>query len=308
MILTGPAGAANLAAMFQGFQTLYLDAYQASEVVWPKIASRTPSNAVSETYGWLAALPGMKKFLGEITLEKLSAHGHTINNDEWYDAVAVKELDIRTDRLGIYGPRFTALGQVAKQHPDEIFAELLAKGFTLPCYTGKNFFDSDHEPKKGGKKFTNKGTKKLSATNFETAKASLSGRMNAEGRSMKLGKALLLVVTPEDEATARRILIADVDASGATNINKGSASLLVMPELNSFITGSNRPWFLLETGKAIKPMTLQVVMEPELIAQDKPNDQGMFNNHEARYQAYGIYGAGYLLPELAYGSDGSAAA
>ena len=80
---------------------------------------------------------------------------------------------IERDKLGIYNGFLTAMGKSARRHPDKLLAAALVAGFTTPCYTGKNFFDADHEPQKGKGKFTNKGTKKLSAANYAAAVATL---------------------------------------------------------------------------------------------------------------------------------------
>jgi phage major head subunit gpT-like protein len=303
---------ANLDAAFAGFRTQYLDAYQGSEPTWPKFAMRSPSNAASETYAWLGAIPGMKKLAGEVATKKLAGHGYTITNDEYADAVEVSEKDIKTDRIGIYNPMFQALGTAAKQHPDELFAHLLVDGFTNLGYTGGAFFSANQEPVVGGTKFSNAGTKKLSATNFKTARTSIRGRRNAEGRAMKLGKQLLLIVCPDDEDLADELLVAERTSAGATNVLRGKADILVLPELTTYAAEGALPWFVMDVGQPVKPFIFQVVEEPsDLLRQDRSNGQvsdAVFDLHVFRYQAYGIYAAGYGLPELAYGSTGADAA
>jgi len=207
------------------------------------------------------------------------------------------------------------MGLAAKQHPDELVANLLINGFTSPCYTGKNFFDLNHEPQKGGSKFSNKGTKKLSVDNFTAARANIKGRLNAKGRPMNLGKKLLLIVSPANETLARQILQADfiqqtatnkagtenIGAAAVTNVNKGTAELLVWPQL----AANPDAWFLLETGFPIRSLIFQVNKEATLQALTQPGSDHVFKKHEFLYQAYGRYNAGYGLPELAYGSTGA---
>jgi len=303
----------TLSKLFTGFRAIYLEAYHGTAAVTAAIAMRMQSDAIIEEYDWLGAFPGMKEFIDEVQIENLTAHGFTIRNKEWYDIVAVKELHIKTDKNGIYAPRFKALGAAAAQHPDELVAKLLIDGFTGLSYTGKAFFAADHEPLAGGTKFSNSTNKKLSRANFRTARTNLTGRMNAKGRSMKLGKKLVLVVTPEDEPLAKEILMADKVAdggAGVTNIDKDTATILVLPELKNYVANAaDRPWFLLETGYELLPFIMQYVEEPNtIIALDRPDSDTVFHNHEYRYQAYGIYNCGYGLPELAYGSSGTNAA
>lgn len=70
----------------------------------------------------------------------------------------------------------------------------------------------------------------LDATNYAAARTALLS-MKADG-----GKPLgvmpdLLVVGPSNESAAKKILVAEKDANGATNINNGTAQILVVPYL-----------------------------------------------------------------------------
>lgn len=296
---------ANLAALYKGYRTQFLEAYQGAKPIWPGLAMKTTSTAAEEIYHWLGAVPGMRKLIDEIQIRNLAAHKYTITNDEFESTIAVKQADIERDTYGIYNPLMQSLGLAAAQHPDELVAALLAEGFDNECYTGKNFFDTDHEPQKGKTKFSNVGTKKLSAANFQTARANIKGRLNAQGRAMNLGVDLLLIVSPKYEATARQIVVADRDPSGATNVNAGTARLLVWSQLAAL---NEDAWFLIETGYPVKPFIFQEEKAATLESLTSPDSDHVFKKHEFLYQAYGRYNAGYGLPELAYGSDGSQAA
>lgn len=296
---------ANLAALFKGYRVQFLEAYQGAKPIWQQLAMRSPSTAAEEIYHWLGAVPGMRKLVDEIQIRNLAAHKYTIANDEFESTVAVKQADIERDTYGIYNPLFQAMGLAGAQHPDELVAALLANGFTTLCYTGKNFFDADHEPQAGGTKFSNKGTKKVSAANFETARANIKNRLNAKGRSMGLGVDLLLVVSPTYEATARKIVVAEKVDSGNTNVNQGTARLLVWPQLTAV---AEHAWFLIETGYPVKAFIHQVERDAQLASLTSMDSDHVFKKHEYLYQAYGRYNAGYGLPELAWGSTGADAA
>lgn len=181
---------ANLRGIFTGFRVTFMEAYQAhQEGILEKLAFRTTSTAAEEVYHWLGALPGMKELIDEIRIENVKAHNYTVANREFEDTVAVKEADIERDRLGIYTPLMGMMGAVAAQHDGQELAALLVAGFSEKCYTGKNFFDTNHEPIKGGTKFTNVLTKKLSQANFRAERAKIKQRKNAAGRVMGLGRA-----------------------------------------------------------------------------------------------------------------------
>lgn len=295
---------ATLAALFKGYRTQYLEAYQAGQPFWPRFAMRSPSSAAEEIYHWLGAVPGMRKLVDEIQIRNLSAHRYTIVNDEFESTAAVKEADIERDTFGVYNPLFAAMGMAAAQHPDELLGALMVAGFATECYTGKNFFDSNHEPKKGGTKFSNAGTKKLSAANYRIARANIKSRLNAEGRPMNLGRDLVLVVSPTYESTGREILQAEKIGNN-TNVDRGTAKLEVWPQLSA---AGEHYWFLIETGYPVKPFIHQVEKEPTLASLTNMESDHVFKKHEYLYQAYGRYNAGYGLPELAYGSTGADAA
>jgi phage major head subunit gpT-like protein len=305
---------ANLTALFKGYRTLYMDAYQGSAPVSGPLYQMVPSAAKSEQYNWLGAVPGMKRFRGEVQIENLSAEKWQIDNDEWENTVSVPQFDIEVDSYGVYNPRFSAMGIAAQQHKDELAGLLLVGGFDNLCYTGKNFFDYNHAPLVGGTTFTNASHAPLNQTTYRAARQRIKGRLNAKGRAMGLGVKLLLVVPPNLESTARTIIIADTaiqanaDGSavaGVTNVDKGTAEILVLPQLGA---DSETAWFLIEVGYPIKPFAWQVNKEPVLISQTNPEIDSVFVNHVFRYQAYGRYNAGYFLPELAEGSDGTGAA
>ncbi len=309
---------ANLANLTRGFRVIYEKAYQAGSPQYQDITLTVPSTNKEEIYDFLGAISGMKELVDEIQLENLSANGFTVKNKEWENTIAVKELDIVTDRLGLYAPLFATMGDVAAQHPDELMADLMINGFTSPCYTGKNFFDANHLPLQNGTPFTNKATYKLSAASFDAARTNIKSRLNAKGRPMNLGRKLILVVAPQNETLGKQILQADYVAQTAQNVagteniasaavsntRKGDATLKVWPQL----AANPNMWFLLEVGYVMRPFLLQNIFMPRLVAVNQPGDSYVVLNHKFIYQAYGIYNAGYGMPEFAFGSTGATAA
>lgn len=301
MIITTEA----LEAINKGFKSLFLEAYHGGTS--PKVdvfAMLSTSSSEEEIYGWLGALPGLRELVDEIQIANLVEHAYGIKNKEWERTIAVKRTKIERDNLGVYSPLFTAMGLAARAHPDQLLADALLNGFDRKCYTGKNFFDSNHEPVKGKVKFSNVGTKKLSAANFETARENIKSRLNPEGEPMDLGLDLRLVVSPKNESLGRQIIIADSLAGGGTNVNKGTATLEVWPRL----AADPEAWFLLDVGHPVKPFINQVEVETEFTSIDNPRDHHVFVKKEFLHQAYRRGNLGYGLPELAYGSDGTTAA
>lgn len=301
---------ANLRNLYTSYKALFFKGYQAApDPVVNEIVMRTTTTAAEVVHHWLGAFPGMKEFMGEITIENVKAHNYTIANKEWFDAIAIKQADVERDEaggVGLYGPRFSVMGDVAKQHEGSMCASLLCNGFTLKCYTGKNFFDEDHDPLGDGKfKFTNAGTKKISQANYRDAITNLQTRKNAAGRVLNLGRDMVLLTSVKNRATGLEILKAERSANGATNVDMGSARLSLWPEIDAINPDF---WCVYDAAFPMKPIILQDEKALELLAQDKPDDDCVFNNHEFRYQAYKRQGFGFGLPEVAWASTGEDAA
>lgn len=295
--------AATVAALNKGYKVLFLESFQGAPVLWDKIASRLTTGAKQVVYNWLGAVPGLRELVGEVVIQNLSACEWTLTNKEFESTVSVKQQDIETDQAGIYNPLMQAMGLAGAQHPDELVGTLLNNAFTALDYTGSAFFaqNKKHEPNNSkSATFTNKGTGVLSDANYSIAKANLKGRKNAQGRSMKLGRQMQLVVPPALEDTALKLVKATTTAAGATNIQQGTAEVVVLPELTS-----DTAWFLLDASFPIKALAVQIEKPVEFNALTDPNSDHVFLKKEFLYQAYGRHTAAYMLPQLAYGSTGA---
>ncbi|WP_052361954.1 Mu-like prophage major head subunit gpT family protein [Geminisphaera colitermitum] len=310
MIITTTA----LAGIQRGFRKLYDGGLaKVGEPRINKFALRAPSTGAEETYGWLGALPSMRKLVGEVNIRNLVDHGWAVKNDEFDVTAAVARKDIERDKLNLYTNFFSAMGQNAGRHPDKLLAAAMVNAFDTKCYTGKNFFDTDHAPQKGKAKFTNKTTAKLSIESFVAARTNMKSRVDAEGEPVNDDPDLTLVVSPQNEALARQILEADfiqqtakngdavVGGSAVTNVNKGTAKL----EVWSRLSANPNYWFLFDLGAVVKPFVFQVEKETEFNSVDDLTDSHVLLKHEFLYQAYGRYNVAALVPELAYGSTGA---
>ena len=295
----------SLSAVYRGYRVIFLEALHSAAPMGMPLAMKTPSTAAEEVYHWLGAVPGMKELIGEIAINNLAASNYTIRNKEWVDTIGVKQASIERDTYGVYNAQFQAMGQAGAEHPDELLANLLIGGFTTLDYTGKNFFDTNKLHDTGhATTFSNKATAALTSASFEIGRTNIKSRLNAEGRPMNLGRKLVLVVPPALESVGRQILQADYvqGASAAiTNVNKGTAELMIWPRL----AAQPAYWFLLDIGSAVKPLIFQEEKPIALTSLTNPESDHVFKNHEFLYQGYGRYNAGYGLPQLAYGSNGT---
>jgi phage major head subunit gpT-like protein len=293
-----------------GFRAVFLKAYEGATPEWQMAAMEVPSTNASETYEFITAIPAVKELLGEANLEQFASAGFTILNKEWEATAEVPIADIERDKIGLFAPTFQEMADSARWHPQELVADLLNGGFTTTLdYTGTAFFAANKkynpaDKSKGAPTFTNSGTAALTHDSLSAARASLRSRKNAKGKSLRLGRKFVLIVPPALETTALKLqnaeLIQSADgAASETNTLRGTFETLVMPELTS-----DTAWFLIEAGRAIKPMIVQMEKRPEFIAADNMKDAAIVKTKKFLYQSYGRYNAAPAFPQLAYGSTG----
>jgi len=143
--------AAALSSLFSGYRLLFQQAFSAAPSYWQRVAMLSPSTTAEEHYPWLADIGGLREWLGDRVVKALALHDYTIRNKPFEKTIGIKRSAIEDDTYGIFGPRFTMLGDAAARHPDTLVFELLAAGFATACYDGQYFFDSDHPVEINGK-------------------------------------------------------------------------------------------------------------------------------------------------------------
>lgn len=287
-----------LRGIFTGFKTIFSKVFEATKPMYEKIATKVPSTAGEESYKWLGNIPKMREWIGDRQIKNLTASDYTIKNKDFEATVSVSKNDIEDDRIGLYSPSVQMLAQSAAQHPDDLVFSLLHGGFSNKCYDGKEFFSDAH--KVGKKTVSNKGTAKLSTASYEAARAAIMSLTDDEGRPLKIIPDTL-VVPPALEKTAREILIAD-QINGTTNINKGTAEPLMLPDL----AGNDTEWYLLCTSMPVKPFIYQERKAPQFISLTMDNDENVFMRKEYVFGADSRGNAGYGFWQMAYGSTGTA--
>lgn len=291
---------ANMNNIYVGFKTIFNRAFEGAKPQYMKIATVVPSSTKMESYKWLGKVPRMREWIGERIIQNLGAYEYTILNKPFEVTIGLDREDIEDDTIGIYTPILESLGQSAAMHPDEIVIPLLPDGFTKKCYDGRPFFDDGHKEGKSGMQ-SNKGTAKLSAVAYGAARAAMMSLKDDQGNPLSVVPNLL-VVSPQLEGEARKILLADqIDAT--TNIYKGTAELLVLNDLSAYPA----MWFLLDISKPVKPLIFQQRKKPEFVSKDNIKDDNVFFNKEFVYGVDSRDNAGYGLWQLAYGSNGTSA-
>ncbi|RWE48547.1 MAG: hypothetical protein EOS79_08410 [Mesorhizobium sp.] len=136
--------AANLDALRAGFSTAFQAGLGQAPSQWQRVATRFNSTTRKNKYGWLGDLPGMREWVGPRQVHGLKQYDYEIENKPYEETIGVDRDDIEDDNLGIYAPRFTAMGRAVGSSKDTLVFAALKAGFATECYDGQNFFDTDH--------------------------------------------------------------------------------------------------------------------------------------------------------------------
>lgn len=134
----------NLSILYRAFSTAFQAGFAGYESQWKIVATEIPSTTSENVYGWLGQIPRMREWIGDRVIKNLLLHDYAIRNKTFEVTVAVPRPDVEDDQYGTYTPLMTEMGRSASEHPDELTFSLLKRGFSLPCYDGQYFFDTDH--------------------------------------------------------------------------------------------------------------------------------------------------------------------
>lgn len=289
----------NLHGIYVGFNTIFNKAFTESEPQYQRIATITPSTTSEETYAWLGDIPGMKEWVGDREIQNLSTSDYTIKNKRFELTVGIPSEAIDDDKIALYNPSIQMLGQSAAMHPDELTFGLVKNGFKEKCYDGEAFFSENH--KVGKKTYSNMGKKKLSMDSYAEARASMMSLVNSKNRPLKLIPDIL-VVPPALEGIGRKILMAD-EIEGTTNTMKGTAEILVVPDL----AGNDTAWYLMCTNRPIKPLIYQERQKAKFVSKTSDTDDNVFFEKKYIYGVDSRGNAGFGFWQMAFGSTGEVA-
>lgn len=261
------------------------------------------SSASEELYGWLKDLPELAKNPDEIKFHQVELEGHSIKNDEFKVGIEIPRHAIEDDQYGMFSNVAQKLGQNGQSAPDYEFLTLLPLLFTTAkAYTTKTFFATDH--KIGSVTFSNKGTKKLSAANFQDGYAALRGMKKGTGQPMFTlldPSKVFLLVGENYEATADSIVKLDTLSTGGRNPNYNKAKVVVIP-------GLGHSWMIFDCSDMVTPVIFQDRIPLELTTAMSLTDEAVLNQDVFKWKARRRFALGTGEPRRAYGSTGADAA
>lgn len=296
-------------AVRKTFSLVYQQGYDAVQPWAPRIATSAPSNNRENVYGFLAKLPTMREWVGDRVLNNIAEHDFTVTNRDYELSIEVDRNDIEDDNFGVHTPKLEMMGMAARKQFDYLLVSLLQGGQSALCYDGQNFFDTDHPNSKfdaatGSQRNYYSTGRALTLDNYVAMRAEMMGYLGEDGKPLAVTPSLL-IVPPQLEHVAKQITMADlvINTTGATpaagaaamtNVMRGTAEVLMVPELASQAT----TWYLVDASKPMKPFVTQTRKAPQFV------NLGEGSEHAARTKKF-MYGvdmrgaAGYGLWFLA---------
>lgn len=273
----------------KGFSKVFNEALKGQNEDYKKLVTEIKATTISVDYRWLGDIPNMREWVGERTLSELSSQSYIIAKKNWETSIKIDRDDILYDNIGIVKPRIQAMAQECVEHYNELVFGLIEQNGK--CFDGKAFFSTDHQV--GSATYKNSLTLALTQENLLAARAEMRGLTNEHGKPLMI-RPNLLVVPPELETTALKILKQSTLANGESNITKDLCELLVCDRLSDA-----KSWYLFDTTRTLKPLILQINKRPEFVAQDKLDSEANFMRRELRYGVDTEDNAGYGLWQMA---------
>jgi phage major head subunit gpT-like protein len=274
-----------------------------------QLATTLSSSGKSSKYPIMGGLTALREWQGERHFENFSRYAYEIANKTFEKSVGIDVDDIDDDQLDGYSMLATEIGYQAAQWPQDLIAAVLKAGGTSLCWDSQFFFDTDHpvDPNDAtlgvyANLFTSTA---LTATNLNTVMSNMMLIAARDGRPAGFGKSgkMLLVVPPQLKKTALEITVAETlinsggTASG-TNVMRGMADVLVIPELGVGGGANATTWYLADVGHIVKPFIFQQRMSPQVTAMNGATDPSVFYKNQAHWGVKARGAAGYSMPWL----------
>lgn len=290
-------------ATIQALQTTvdmrFQEAYQSTDLWIDSVASTMTSSVDIDTYAWATQIPQMREWLGPRIINNLTNEEYTLKNRDWEDTVGLDRNNIMDDKIGLFTNHVVPeLGRQAARHPQTQIA-LQMENTTDLSFDGLTFFNASHPLDPAGVQSNLITSNPLTLANYETSYQAFTAHTGADGLPLQT-RSTILVVPPQLEIVARRIINADIVAdpggvaAGVTNVMTGSAKIVVARELTSATT-----WYLIDDTKTIKPFIWQNRMSPQLTSLTQLTDANVFSQRTFLWGVDSRGASGYSLWFLA---------
>jgi phage major head subunit gpT-like protein len=307
--------AAKIETAYVGYRTLFHRRLMNAPSVARRIASFAQTDNVLDRQLWLTKTPKMRRWLGDKTLHKLRGESHPIPTWLHEASVQVPKQDIINDRLSLYSSSISGMADAYGWAIDDMVCAALAAGVAGTSlgttYDGQNLIDTDHTVLSvGGTAQSNKVTGALSATTYNQAWTKLLSLKDENGFPINVaGRRMNLLVGPANREAARAIINPEAAASGADNLDQGTANLIVTPWLTARTTEVNGvsvtltglEWFLLPDDSSA--IIVHEKQQPDFMSVE--DGEFVFRTGNYLYGIEAEFGFAYGLWQEVAGGPGS---
>lgn len=276
---------------------------------WPGWATTIPTEADSEDYRWLGAVPQMRVFGTGRIAKGMGVESYRVKNEKYELTLEVDRDEISDDQTGQIRIRINEMARRAATFKDKQIAALLTNGESagFVSYDGSRFFATDHVSGKSGSQ-SNKLTFNISSTlgsgvrdkpdnpdaetltaAFDACVTALMSFVDEEGEQASLGLQGLVVVTAVSNwRTWETAMNAGLVKAGGTNVQTVVPTIVPF----EFLTDKSK-FYVLRTGNTIRPFVFQDREPLEFNSLTEDSDEG-FRREKFLYGVRARY-------KLAYG-------
>lgn len=263
--IAGDAAAAEVA-----FSLAFQQAYRAVEPISPLFTQRIGATTRTTKLPINAKLAKMRKWEGARITRSGAVYTYSVDAEKYELTYGIPLEDFEDDQLGFHTANIQDMAQNARLWMDDlVFAAIIAGGTDL-AYDGVAFFSDSHSL--GGNTIDNlRASTSLTADNYSSVRAVMQSFVGENGESLRVNPNLLLV-PPALERTAREIVEAtqrsvvhgsNTAANAIDNVMRGTARVIVAPQLSTAAGGSDTTWYLLDSSRPVKPFLFVERKAPE---------------------------------------------
>lgn len=276
------------ASLFNAWNLSFQKGYSETPTWWQEMAFKYTSSTEQESFAWSSRVMQLREWFGERQARSIGAYTQVIVNRDFESTVEVDRNKILDDQYGVFNFFMQDLGRAARKWPDLLMKSVLQNGQTQACYDGQNFFDTAHPIDRYAGQIAAATQQNywsaamgLTFDNYQTVRSNMLAYKGEDGVPLGVTPNLL-IVPPQLEVTARLICDAEsvapqtlgtnTQAGANTNVLKGTARVLVIPEL----ADQAATWYLADTTKGMKPLVFQERQAPQIITLRDATTENMF--------------------------------
>lgn len=277
----------TLMAVSISWHTTFFRRLSEAPAPYADVAVVVPSTSKKEMHTWVNSVPRMRKWVGDRVIDKLSAEGTEIVNEDYANGVTVERDDIEDDKTGQVGERVRQCADAWPWLLEELVFTTLNGAFdTVRAWDGQWLVDTDHVAATGGATQSNHlGAVALDDANFSAALARFIGLKLDNGQTASVKPAILLTgIDPTTWQAAQDIVNKSTLADGTENLNKGKVRHI----WSGHITGAK--WFVLADPRDVPAIILQI------------RRQAQFRAPVADFNEF----IAFMRKDLYFGADGTA--